>query len=167
MCFMDPGCFTDPAVQTTSSEPRHEAARHYCSAKVNSCGTLPAIGYVGQSSAKAASGFTLSAWNIRAGKSGLLVYTSAGQASLPFGGGILCLAAPRKRSVPLLDTSGTPSLCDGTLSLDMNAFAQGALGGNPASFLLAPRTRVNVQFWARDTPGNVTLSDALEYWVNP
>ncbi len=47
----------------------------------------------------------------------------------------------------------------------MNAFAVGALGGNPLPSLTIPGTQVNCQSWARDTPGNSLLSDALEWFV--
>ena len=58
------------------------------------------------------------------------------------------------------------SQCDGTLSIDMNAFAVGALGGNPLPSLTVPGTQVNCQFWGRDTLANgALLSDALEYFV--
>ena len=73
----------------------------YCTAKVNSCGTLPAIASSGVPSAGASSGFTVRATNARAQKFGLLLYTNAGRAAVPFSGGTLCLTpAPLKRFGP-------------------------------------------------------------------
>jgi hypothetical protein len=139
----------------------------YCTAKPNSCGALPAIAYTGVPSASASGPFVVSASGSRALKSGLLLYTDSGRGSLPFSGGTLCIAsAPVKRSIAVTDTAGTPGHCDGTLSIDMNAFATGTLGGNPLPSLTIPGTQVNCQFWGRDTIANgALLTDALEYFV--
>jgi len=138
----------------------------YCTAKANSCGTLPTIGWTGEPSASATSGFVVHAQNAKAGKAGLLLYTDAGRGNAPFAGGILCLATnPLKRTLAVFDTVGTPGQCDGVLAFDMNAFAAGALGGNPLASLAIPGTQVNCQFWGRDTLGNALLSNALEYFV--
>jgi hypothetical protein len=140
----------------------------YCTAKPNSCGTLPSIGSNGTPSASSGSGFPVSVSAARAGKAGLLIYTHAGRGSVPFHGGTLCLATSGlKRSIPVVDTTGTPGLCDGTLSIDMNAFATGALGGTPSPLLGVAGTRVDCQFWGRDTVANgALLSNALEYFVS-
>jgi len=139
----------------------------YCTPKVNSCGTLPYIGSTGAPSSSSSSGFTVSATDTRALKAGLLLYTDSGPGNTPFSGGVLCInTAPLKRSVAVVDTSGTAGQCNGTLSIDMNAFAVGALGGNPLPSLTVPGTQVNCQFWGRDTLANgALLSDALEYFV--
>ena len=141
----------------------------YCTAKVNSCGNLPAIGLSGVPSASAGSGFTVNASSSKGTKCGLLLYGDDGpaQPAFPFSGGLLCVAPQIKRSVGVCDATGTPGACDGVLAIDMNAFATGALGGNPLPSLLVPGTQVNCQFWGRDTPGNSLLSDALQYVVGP
>jgi hypothetical protein len=140
----------------------------YCVAKTNSCGTLALLAFTGTPSATAGGGFTISAPNASGGKAGLLLYTDAGAAKAPFQGGTLCLAtSPLKRSVAVVDTTGTPGQCNGKLALDMNAFAVGSLGGNPLASLTQAGTEVNCQFWGRDTPGNSLLSDALQFVVGP
>jgi hypothetical protein len=144
-----------------------DAPEIYCTGKLNSCGTTPAMSYAGQSSAAASSGFTLQAAQAKAQKFGLLVYGTTGRANLPFQGGILCVAPPVRRAVAVADTVGTPPGCNGVLAMDMNAFAAGALGGNPLAALQAPGTVVDGQFWGRDTPGNSLLSNALEYTIGP
>jgi hypothetical protein len=145
----------------------------YCNAKLNSLGCTPSIASAGMSSASLAAGFTLTAQNVRNNKPGLLLYGTSGRANSPFQGGTLCVAAPVRRSTAV--NSGGASLpandCSGVYSIDMNAFAAGALGGNPLAALLVPGTTVNAQWWGRDpgfpAPNNVTLSDGLEYRVCP
>ena len=144
----------------------HETGK-YCTAKTNSCGSQPSIASIGAPSATAGSGFTVSAVNTRALRAGLLIYTDSGRANVPFLGGTLCInTSPLRRTVAVIDTAGTPGQCDGVLSLDMNCFAAGACGGNPLSSLTVPGTRINCQYWGRDTIANgALLSDALEYFV--
>jgi hypothetical protein len=144
----------------------------YCTAKVNSLGCTPMIAASGVSSATSESGFMISCTQLINNKFGLLFYSDQGQNDMPFNGGTLCVQAPM-RSPTVLHTGGNPAPndCSGELMFDMNAFAFGALGGNPASYLTVPNTVVVVQFWARDNgfsnPNNVSLSDAVQYTVGP
>jgi hypothetical protein len=143
----------------------------YCSAKINSCGSVPRIWAAGDSRASQTSGFAVAGTNWRPNKPGLLMYTSAGAHSSPpaFQGGLLCIAPPIKRSVALVSYgTGGIGACDGGIAIDMNAFASGALGGNPAAFLSTPGTSVDCQWWGRDTPAaGSLLSDAARYVVGP
>jgi hypothetical protein len=112
----------------------------------------------------------VSASNAKALKAGLLIYTDAGRAvpALPFQGGVLCIQTPVRRSIAVIDSTGTSNLCNGVLAIDMNAFAVGALGGNPLASLTVAGTQVNAQFWGRDTVANgALLSDAIEYVIAP
>ena len=149
------------------------AAFAYCTAKVNSLGCTPFIASSGASSASATSGFVISGAQVRNNKSGLLFYGFSGQASFPFQNGTLCVAPPRMRGITLASggTAAPTDDCSGVFTLDMNAFAAGALGGNPAPGLLTAGTGVDCQWWGRDpgfpVPNNTTLSNALEYTVCP
>ena len=142
----------------------------YCTAKVNSLGCTPGISGAGLSSAGAGSGFVITGSNVINNKPGLLLYTNGGKAAVPFAGGLLCIGTPVRRTIGL--TSGgnpPPNDCSGVYSIDLNAFAVGALGGTPQAFLTLPGTVVNAQFWGRDSgfvaPDNASLSNALQFEI--
>jgi len=139
----------------------------YCTPKAGLACGLPSIRTSGCSSASASSGFAISAGPARAAKSGILLHSDQGQSNLPFQGGILCVNPPLRRSVGV-DSGGTPNVCDGLFTLDMNCFAAGACGGNPAGFLSSPGTQVSCQWWGRDSVATGSfLSDGVTYTVGP
>ncbi len=143
----------------------------YCTAKVNSIGCLPVIASTGVPSASAGSGFVITGSNVRNNKPGLVIYTKSGRAATVFQGGILCISGPIKRSIPILSGGTAPPIsnCSGVYSLDMNAFAVGALGGGPAAYLVVVGTVIDGQCWGRDpgypVPNNSTLTGGLEWTV--
>jgi hypothetical protein len=147
------------------------AVSPHCTAKTNSLGCLPAIGWSGRPSAASASGFTITCSNVRNRKAGLLLYGLSGPASVPFQGGTLCVA-PAIRRTPAVDSGGTSlpaSDCSGVYAIEFHAFAAGALGGNPHPALRIPGTLVDVQWWGRDPgfppPNNTALSDGLQFRI--
>lgn len=150
-----------------------DQASIYCTAKLNSLGCLPTIGYAGQSSATATSGFEIHASLVRNGKPGLLLYSTTGENNVPFQGGTLCIAPPLRRSSGTNSGGNAPPAqdCSGVYSIDMNAFALGLLGGVPAPELSVAGTTIWCQWWGRDPgfalPFNTTLSDGITYAVMP
>lgn len=146
----------------------------YCTARVNSLGCTPAISPVGQYlSATRNDYYFVKATNVLNSTNGLLVYGAAGRASVPFGGGTLCVGSPRLRSIPLNSGGSNPpvSNCTGVFLLDLHGYRAGTYGGSPAPFLSVPGTLVNFQFWGRDpgfvAPNNAQLSNALELEIGP
>jgi hypothetical protein len=145
----------------------------YCTAKTNSLGCIPAIGWSGAPSAAAQSGFAIIAYNERNNKNGLLFYGTTGQSSVAFQGGTLCVASPIRRT-PSVFSGGAlapANNCSGIFAIDMNSFASGQLGGTPSPALTVPGTTVDCQWWGRDpgfpAPNNTTLSNGVEYVVAP
>jgi hypothetical protein len=138
----------------------------FCTAKPGlACGT-PAISTFGSPSASASAGFVILAGPARSNKSGLLLYTDQGAGASAFNGGTLCIKAPLKRSAAV--TSGGFGTCDGEFAIDMNAFAAGNSGGNPAAFLLTSGNVIFTQWWGRDSVATGSfLSDAMHYTVCP
>ena len=143
----------------------------YCTAKTNSLGCVPAIGSLGTPSSSAGSGFEVTCVQVRNQKFGLLFYSLAGRLSAPFQGGTLCVKTPIQRAIAQ-SAGGNPSPandCSGMYRFDLNAFAVGALGRNPAVELQVVGQQVNCQWWGRDqgfpAPFNTMLSEGLEYFV--
>jgi hypothetical protein len=139
----------------------------YCTAKTNSLGCVPQIGFSGSPSASAGSGFLVSASNLRNNQSGMLLYSVHGRAATPFHGGILCLAGPFNRTA-VQNSGGSPAGadCTGQLSYDFNVRI--ASGIDPA---LVPGVHVDVQYYTRDSgfapPDNIGLTNALEFTIGP
>ena len=141
----------------------------YCTAKTGFCGAA-SISASGTPSASATSGFVIQAAPALDNRFGIFLYSSQGRGNASFSGGTLCLGTPGILRSAAVNSGGAPwpagPACDGTFSIDWNAFAQGMAGGNPAAFLKTIGQQVNVQVWGRDTVNTGPyLSDALEYLV--
>lgn len=134
----------------------------YCEAKSNSEDCKPTIAWKGHPSASAHFGFQVSCSQVVADSPGFLMLGFGGQSSLPFQGGTLCVGEPIVRTTP--QTSGGAAGCDGSWSLDVNAWL---FKQHP----MDPGDHFTCQWWGRDPgltgPDSAQLSDALEVVLLP
>jgi hypothetical protein len=140
---------------------------NYCTAGTTTNNCVAAISASAQPSVTAATACNISVTNVEGQKSGLIFYSITGQAAAPWNAtSFLCVKAPTQRT-GTQTSGGTASACDGTLSLDWNAFqaANPSALGNPWS----AGNLVQVQAWFRDPPaGKATnLSNGVELTYQP
>lgn len=136
----------------------------YCTAKVNSQGCTPAIGFAGTPSLTSVAPFTISATQLINQRNGLLFYGLAPAASA-FYGGTKCAASPLKRIVmPSSGGNTGADDCSGTFAFDFNTRLRSGL--DPA---LSIGVDVYTQFWYRDSAslGGVGMSNALQFRACP
>jgi hypothetical protein len=142
------------------------ATTTYCTAKVNSLGCTPAIGYAGLPSVNSPASFDITAVNILNNKWGLFFYSLAGKQALPFQGGWLCTKLPIRRTASQFSGGTPPPVkdCSGTYTLDFNARIDS--GVDPA---LVQGAWVWGQYWYRDPgfapPKATGLTDAIEFVI--
>jgi hypothetical protein len=143
----------------------------YCTAGTTSSGCNATISGSGTPSATATSGFDIDIDNVEGQKQGIIFYgiNNTGFNPTPWGVGgtsYLCVKAPLQRT-GVQNSGGTTGACDGSLSLDWNAYrANNATAlGNPFS----AGQSVYAQGWFRDPPSPKTtsLSDGLSFVTCP
>lgn len=137
----------------------------YCTAKVNSLGCTPTMGWSGTPSATNPSAFTVRCTQVLNAKYGLLFYGYAPTAAA-FQGGLLCVAPPLRRT-PLQHSGGSPAPladCTGVYVFDVNAVIQG--GGDPN---LISGAHAWCQYWMRDpqSPSTTGLSNGVHFQIDP
>ncbi|MCE9592965.1 MAG: hypothetical protein K8S98_02125 [Planctomycetes bacterium] len=137
--------------------------RVYCTAKANSLGCVPTIGYSGLPRLSGADDFTITATSVLSDKWGMLAWGLAPSAA-PFGGGTLCIAAPVFRGPPSSSGGQGVQDCSGSYTFPLShayMAAQGMISG----------TTVYAQVLSRDPgfspPNSVGLTDALRVVVCP
>ncbi len=142
-----------------------QASSTYCTAKLNSLGCLPSIGFSGMPSTTSALAFEVTATNVLSNKLGVLFYGTNGPTATPFLGGFQCVAPPRRRT-PLQSSGGNPPPvdCSGTYAFDFNAHIQS--GADPA---LVPGATVAAQYWTRDSGASFQtgMTDAVTFGICP
>jgi len=136
----------------------------YCESQPSSLGCAPFMGWTGAPSASAGSGFTITVSDLLSNRTGILFYGKSGAQGTPFGGGMMCVASPVKRT-GLQSSGGNPPPvdCSGSISFDFNAWI--AAGVDPT---LVPGQAVWAQYWSRDPQAvgtNTNLSDALTFSI--
>lgn len=140
----------------------------YCTAGTTTNGCNALLTSTGIPSASASSGFVVTASSVEGQKQGLFFYSLSGAQSQPWGAGssFLCVQPPSQRG-PIGTSGGTTNACDGSLSLDWNAFR-----ASSPTILGAPfqgGETVWIQAWFRDPPApkSTSLSNALTFTVAP
>lgn len=139
----------------------------YCAPGVSSLGCAARMSGVGSPSASFSTPFSLLVSAVEAQRTGLIFYGASGASDSPWGlTSRLCVKAPTQRT-SAMNAGGAFGACDGSLSLDWNAFHQlnpGALG-QP----LGAGQEFAAQAWFRDPPSmkSTQLSDALAFVLLP
>jgi hypothetical protein len=140
----------------------------YCTAGTSSNGCAPSLSASGAPSASLATPFVVSANLVDGQKTGLVFYGLSGATASPWGGtsSVLCVKAPNQRMTQS-NTGGTAGACDGTLSVDWNAYQASHAGALGVPF--AAGATVWLQGWYRDPPSSksTALTDALAALVGP
>ena len=132
----------------------------YCTAKTNSLGCLPTIGWSGAPTLSGADDFSVQASDVIGGRFGVLFWGYQPNAT-PYQGGWLCVIPPTIRT-PAQLSAGAPGTCAGAYS---HAFTQAYM----AQSALVAGQQIYLQWWMRD-PGafsNTGLSNALAVTICP
>lgn len=142
-----------------------------CPGKVNSQGCVPTIEVAGYPSASGNLGFWIRARNVVNRKQGVLLMSVSGAASLPLGGGTLCISPPLYS--PLPRHSGGNAIgsdCSGMWEIDLlPEIRRREHHGVPPAF---PAGQViGFQWYGRDPalgqPNPISLSSAIEVTLMP
>ena len=137
--------------------------KSYCTAKTNSAGCLPKIGFTGCASFSAGNYFVLHGYDVLPNVVGILIWSLQPDA-VPFHGGTLCLASPVKRTPAQFSIVTGPGTCDARYEFLFNQTYMSSQG-------LAPGMAVYAQYWSRDNgfapPNNVGLTGGLEFITLP
>lgn len=135
----------------------------YCTAKVNSAGCVPEISSAGLPSAAGYDSFFLVAVDVLPQKSGVFFWGTS-PASIPFGGGTLCVQPPLVRSFVLGSGGNGQPTCDGAYSFEFRQSYMQQKGLQAGDTVLG-------QFWSRDPgfapPNNIGLSDGIRFTIAP
>lgn len=140
----------------------------YCTAGTSSAGCVATMSATGVPDANAGSGFTLRASGVEGQRQGLVFYGLSGRAAFAWGttSSFLCVKSPLQRTFPQ-SSGGAAGACNGQLATDWNQFSATYPGALGAPF--SGGEVVQAQAWFRDPPNAKTtsLSDALEFVVQP
>ena len=132
---------------------------NYCTAKTNSLGCTPSMGWSGQPTLTGADDFHVLATDVLPHQIGILIWSDAGADRVPFFGGLRCVAAPLIRSRILRSTADGEGDCPGIVDYP---FTQAEMTNRG----LLAGTRLYLQLWYRDPfhadGTGVGLTDGLE-----
>ncbi|MCK6447511.1 MAG: integrin alpha [Planctomycetes bacterium] len=135
----------------------------YCTAKITSQGCSPRIWLFGCPTLSVADNFHIQAIQCHPNKPGILIW-SLQSASLPFGGGTLCVKPPIVRTPVQTSQPYNTGPCDGWYDFHMSHAYMSSQG-------LVAGTTFFAQYWMRDNgfsaPNNIGLSTAMQTLVLP
>ena len=136
----------------------------YCTAGTSVQGCVPNATWSGVPSSDTAAGFTLSFGGIPAQRSGTIFYGFYSFVTpwAPGSPSFLCVATPVQRTGNST-SGGTLGQCNGSLSLDFNAWRAANSSALGAPF--APGQTIRAQAWYRDpsAPAQTNLTDAITF----
>ncbi len=143
----------------------------YCTASTSANGCSASISANASPSATFATPCVLNIANVEGQRQGLIFYgvDNTGFSPLPWSTGsssFLCVKPPTQRTA-IQSSGGAIASCDGTLSLDWNAFHAANPGALGAPFTTG--SKVYAQGWFRDPPApkSTNLSNAITLTVFP
>jgi uncharacterized delta-60 repeat protein len=140
----------------------------YCTSGTSSIGCTPTMSASGVASAAATSGYFVTTSNIEGQRQTNTFYSLLGPKTpaTPFGAGLLCVKAPTQR-IGSVQAGGTPGLCDGSVSIDVLAWAQTHPNGQGVPYTAG--TTLDFQCAIRDplSPGTRVMSDAIQVTLLP
>ncbi len=163
------GAYDVVALQLDLS-PLSSCPTSYCTAGTSASGCQATLSSAGEASATAVSGFDLIASGVEGAKDGLFFFGTNGRQANSWGSGtsFQCVVTPVMRG-GLLTGTGTPGLCDGAFTQDLNA--RWCLTCPRPSHNPGAGATVQAQLWYRDpfnTSNQTTsLSDAIEFVIAP
>ncbi|MCC7015270.1 MAG: lamin tail domain-containing protein [Planctomycetes bacterium] len=165
-CEIASGSARDLDLDGLPDECEFGAVIAYCTASTTAQGCNGAMSANGVPSASGSSAFVLVAAQLDGQRNGIQFYGVSGPAAFPFGSGVLCMAAPRQRT-GVRNSAGQIGQCDGSITLDWNAFV--AANPNTLGAPFQPGELVWFQTWWRDpaSPGGTALSAALQFTFAP
>jgi hypothetical protein len=141
----------------------------YCPTGVTSNGCTPTMTWAGTPTASLTCPFGVTVTSVEGQRSGIIFYGTSGPSGAPWGcgGSFLCVKAPTQRTASQ-NSGGTNNACDGTLSLNFNAY----MATHPFALgqPLFAGEAFNMQAWFRDPPcGKATthMSQALAFTLAP
>jgi Tol biopolymer transport system component len=140
------------------------APARYGFPKMNSLGCLPTIEFSGEARVSNGYALSVSSSSVRNNKTGLLIHGVSGAQAKAFGGGLLYVVQGKRSS--LVSSGGTPppvNDCSGAWTLDLGTM----LASSPIGPGVGAGSVLYLQWWGRDTPNTVQLSDALQVVVAP
>jgi hypothetical protein len=140
----------------------------YCTAGTTTNSCVATLSASGVPDANAGSGFVVLASNVEGQKQGIFFYGVSGPLAQAWGtsSSYLCVKPPTQRTGTQF-SNGSFNACDGSFSLDWNAYVAGNPGALGVPF--AGGESVWIQAWFRDPPSPKTtsLSNALVFTVCP